>query len=166
MRWKVWDTLVYLVAKWWDPDLQVRNQRIYMRRLTLRLLNIYIIFYFFLKVGKFSSFSPPHFLFLDFTKVALHVSQFKISPDYLILSLSIISCLTLDTVAPLSLRPPAESFLLTGCPLVGSNSRSAEPLWSHIQSSVSKMASDLHVQEYEERKKTAPETVWSSIFTY
>lgn len=64
-------------------------------------------FLLFLKVGEFSSFSPPHVLFLDFTKVALHVSQFKISPDYLILSLSIISCLTLDTVAPLSLRPPA-----------------------------------------------------------
>lgn len=83
------------------------QELIYMRRLTLRLLNIFIIFYFFLKVGEFSSFSPPHFLFLDFTKVALHVSQFKISPDFLILSLSIISCLTLDTVAPLSLRPPA-----------------------------------------------------------
>lgn len=30
------------------------------------------------------------------------------------------------------------------------------------------MASDLHVQEYEEEKKkeTVPETVWSSIFTH
>lgn len=44
---------------------------------------------------------------IEYFHYFLHVSQFKISPDYLILSLSIISCLTLDTVAPLSLRPPA-----------------------------------------------------------
>lgn len=131
-----------------------------MRRLTLRLLNIYIIFYFFLKVGEFSSFSPPHVLFLDFTKVALHVSQFKISPDYLILSLSIISCLTLDTVAPLSLRPPALRELSPNwLPLGRGQTAGQRSLYDLIFRALCLRWPLIYTFKSMKKKETAPETV-------